>query len=61
MNMVVTAEGVETGEQAALLSSYGCAEAQGFFYCRPVPAEDINDLIGATQAALQPELPNAAQ
>jgi EAL domain-containing protein (putative c-di-GMP-specific phosphodiesterase class I) len=35
MNMIVTAEGVETGDQASLLASYGCAQAQGYLYHPP--------------------------
>jgi diguanylate cyclase (GGDEF)-like protein len=36
MNMIVTAEGVETGDQASLLASYGCAQAQGYLYHPPI-------------------------
>jgi len=56
MNMVVTAEGVETAEQAALLTSYGCAQAQGFLFCEPMSADDLARLIDATEA-----VPTAAQ
>jgi EAL domain-containing protein (putative c-di-GMP-specific phosphodiesterase class I) len=35
--MDVTAEGVESEEQAAALESYGCNIAQGFLFSRPVP------------------------
>ncbi len=59
MNIMVTAEGVETSEQAALLTSYGCAEAQGFFFCRPIPAEDLNDVIAAAYNVIR--FPKAAQ
>ena len=41
MNMVVTAEGVETADQAALLTSYGCAQAQGYLFHRPLPGRAI--------------------
>jgi diguanylate cyclase (GGDEF)-like protein len=56
MNMVVTAEGVETAEQAALLTSYGCAQAQGFLFCRPVAAEEFHRIILTAD-----EMPTAAQ
>jgi diguanylate cyclase (GGDEF)-like protein len=61
MNMTVTAEGVETSEQAALLASYGCAEAQGFFFCRPIPADDMCDVIAAAYGTMTTEYPKAAQ
>ncbi len=40
MNMVVTAEGVETEAQAAFLQENNCDELQGFLYSRPLPAEE---------------------
>ena len=35
------ARGVETAEQLALLGSFGCEEAQGFYLGRPMPAHDV--------------------
>ena len=40
-------EGVETAEQADLLLWLGCDMAQGWFYGRPEPAEDLPRLISA--------------
>ncbi len=37
MGMVVTAEGVETPRQAQILTAYGCGQAQGYLFSRPVP------------------------
>ncbi|MFV0664236.1 putative bifunctional diguanylate cyclase/phosphodiesterase [Denitromonas sp.] len=34
-----TAEGVESAHQHAMLEALGCAEGQGYFYARPMPAE----------------------
>ncbi|QJD92490.1 EAL domain-containing protein [Duganella dendranthematis] len=41
MNLSVIAEGVETEEQAAFLLRHGCNLAQGYFYSRPVLADDM--------------------
>ncbi len=45
LNMVVTAEGVETSGQAALLRSYGCTQAQGYLFFRPAPGEEVTKII----------------
>ncbi len=37
----VIAEGVETAEQRAALIALGCTSAQGFHFCRPLPADKI--------------------
>ncbi|ELX13783.1 diguanylate cyclase/phosphodiesterase with PAS/PAC sensor [Janthinobacterium sp. HH01] len=41
MNLSVIAEGVETEEQAAFLLRHGCHLAQGYFYSKPVAADDM--------------------
>ena len=41
MNMSVTAEGVETREQAAMLASFGCTRAQGFLFYPPLKADEV--------------------
>ncbi len=37
----IIAEGVETNEQAQFLRSCGCDSAQGFFYSKPIPADEF--------------------
>lgn len=37
----VVAEGVETEEQLHFLQKEGCSEGQGYFFCRPVIAEQF--------------------
>jgi EAL domain-containing protein (putative c-di-GMP-specific phosphodiesterase class I) len=37
----VTAEGVESAEQAAALEAYGCNIAQGFLYSQPLPLRAV--------------------
>ncbi|MDO5134992.1 MAG: EAL domain-containing protein [Eubacteriales bacterium] len=39
--MTCIAEGVETREQISMLTQAGCIYAQGFYYDRPMPAEDF--------------------
>jgi EAL domain-containing protein (putative c-di-GMP-specific phosphodiesterase class I) len=41
----VVAEGVETIEQASVLASHGCLDAQGFLYSRPIPADQFAGLL----------------
>ena len=37
----VTAEGIETAEQAEILKSLGCQQGQGYYFGRPVPADEF--------------------
>jgi len=41
LGLLVTAEGVETEEQAGCMRALGCDSAQGYLYARPMPAEDF--------------------
>ncbi|MEM7142085.1 MAG: EAL domain-containing protein [Actinomycetota bacterium] len=41
LSLDVVAEGVETREQAALLLDLGCRRAQGFYFAKPAPAEEL--------------------
>lgn len=45
LNMDVIAEGVETPEQLAQLRSLGCECGQGYFFAKPLPAEQIEALL----------------
>lgn len=45
LGMTVIAEGVETAEQCALLSSVGCDHGQGFLFARPMPPDDFERLL----------------
>jgi diguanylate cyclase (GGDEF)-like protein len=46
LHLTVIAEGVETEQQAEFLRRHGCDQAQGYFYGRPVPAEEITPRLG---------------
>ncbi|MBR6420707.1 MAG: EAL domain-containing protein, partial [Oscillospiraceae bacterium] len=39
------AEGVETAEQYAELKALGCNIIQGYYFSRPLPADDFEKLI----------------
>jgi EAL domain-containing protein (putative c-di-GMP-specific phosphodiesterase class I) len=41
----VIAEGVETVEQLAFLQSHGCHEGQGYYFARPVGAQQFAHLL----------------
>jgi diguanylate cyclase (GGDEF)-like protein/PAS domain S-box-containing protein len=41
LKLNILAEGVETAQQAALLHEMGCPRMQGYYFARPVPAEDL--------------------
>jgi EAL domain-containing protein (putative c-di-GMP-specific phosphodiesterase class I) len=45
------AEGVETGEQLALLRAWGCDAIQGFHLSKPVPADEFVALLRAPAPA----------
>lgn len=45
LNMKVVAEGVETQQHFDILAELGCDIAQGYFFSRPVPAEQVLYLI----------------
>jgi EAL domain-containing protein (putative c-di-GMP-specific phosphodiesterase class I) len=42
LSMQAIAEGVETREQADCLRALQCPEVQGFFFCRPVHADEFS-------------------
>jgi diguanylate cyclase (GGDEF)-like protein/PAS domain S-box-containing protein len=48
LGISVTAEGVETEQQASTLREVGCPAAQGFLYSPAVPAADIDAFLDAT-------------
>ena len=44
LNMSVIAEGVETEVQAGYLKSINCNYMQGYYFSKPIKAEDIEKL-----------------
>ncbi|NTF33554.1 EAL domain-containing protein [Rhizobium skierniewicense] len=45
LNMVTTAEGVETAEQATFLTQEGCDQLQGYFFSRPITATELTSFM----------------
>ena len=43
LDLRVTAEGVENGEQLLLLQGMGCASFQGFYFSKPLPAAEVQN------------------
>jgi predicted signal transduction protein with EAL and GGDEF domain len=62
LGMSVVAEGVEAETDALLMRQLGCTEMQGFFFARPVPLNELADVIARQNARAVktgPELPAA--
>jgi diguanylate cyclase len=53
LHMRVVAEGIETREQLEILQEYSCAQGNGYYFSRPVPAEEFGQLLecGVTATA----------
>ncbi len=45
LQLAVVAEGVETGAQLAILRRQGCQYAQGYLFARPMPGEQVAQLL----------------
>jgi EAL domain-containing protein (putative c-di-GMP-specific phosphodiesterase class I) len=50
LSMTVVAQGVETKEQADFLRAHACDELQGFYFNRPLPANQFAQLMRAQTA-----------
>ena len=51
LNLGVIAEGVETEEHVAWLLGQGCEQAQGYYFSRPLPPDDLARWMGERIAA----------
>ncbi|MCC7008512.1 MAG: EAL domain-containing protein [Acidobacteria bacterium] len=56
LGMAVIAEGVDSPAQVGLLSQWGCREAQGFFFAKPLSGDEITPLLrrGHTMSFVPP-------
>lgn len=60
LSLSVMAKGVETLAQREILKTIGCAQAQGFLFSPPVPAEVIDALMAGGGRIRLPAQPDAA-
>jgi EAL domain-containing protein (putative c-di-GMP-specific phosphodiesterase class I) len=51
LGLAVTAEGVETDEQAKLLKGWSCEKGQGFLFSRPLEASNVAVLLSKPASA----------
>ena len=59
--MTTTAEGVETQQQLDQMRAEGCTEAQGYFYGKPMPANEIAQLLAGTETSTAAERITASE
>lgn len=45
LDLDILAEGVETAEQAEVLQAAGCDKAQGYYFGKPMPSEELRTLM----------------
>jgi len=51
LGMSTTAEGAETQHEVDVIRGLGCKKIQGYFYGRPMGAEDVTELFGEYRAS----------
>jgi diguanylate cyclase (GGDEF)-like protein len=56
LGMTVVAEGVETSEQETFLRNHACDEMQGYLFSKPVPPQQLAELLRSTPLLVSPPL-----
>jgi len=49
LGLEVVAEGVESGEVLAAVRALGCDFAQGYYLCKPLPAEQLAQWLASSE------------
>jgi EAL domain-containing protein (putative c-di-GMP-specific phosphodiesterase class I) len=57
LGLEAIAEGVESADELTFLRANGCAIGQGYFFSRPLPAEDLAARQATTASIMSPEAP----
>jgi EAL domain-containing protein (putative c-di-GMP-specific phosphodiesterase class I) len=60
LGMTIIAEGVETTEQETFLRDHDCDEMQGFLFSKPIPPQQLADLLRSAPRLVSPPLQPAA-
>ena len=60
LSLEVVAEGVEDEETMKLLMGYGCDTAQGYFFSRPVPQQQLGEWLASSQYGVPRRLPRGS-
>jgi diguanylate cyclase (GGDEF)-like protein/PAS domain S-box-containing protein len=60
LGLVAVAEGIESKGQLDSLQDFGCDLGQGYLFARPMPAEQINELLATAAAGQELADPDAA-
>jgi EAL domain-containing protein (putative c-di-GMP-specific phosphodiesterase class I) len=53
LGLQIVAEGVETSSQLETLKSLGCDAVQGYFFSKPVPADEVKTLVDRNQSQVK--------
>ena len=61
LGLSVIAEGIEDRATADLLQSRGCEEGQGYYFGRPMPASEFEQMFLSKEAILTSSIAAAAQ
>lgn len=59
LSLTTVAEGIESEDQAAALIEMDCNWGQGYYFSKPLKAEEITDFMSATERNITPIIPSS--